>query len=402
MNAVRNLFLLFILLFSIICLNHEEIEVKEFEEKEIVSEFQLFNYKSKFSSFIIIIIKDMNYNINSYDEKILTIFNKATQESKDVFLNEISYYILDDTKNKVREKEYILKFRNYKGGSFIIYNSINSYPLINLENGFNLRYNFNREQKVIKLFFNTGTLQENILLDVYPKENIKIIKVSSSDSEEAIEIKGNSAELTKDYKYKIEYSYKGYQLEIFFKKREIINYNINDELKLNLNFELPNFLILNPSDYNKIIIYSYLYYYNFMFYNIEMAEIVSKKIESWNNIKFMNSTWMSTQNVYEISTTRLNKTYLLLKIILSNRFSLDNTGYFYKFKIFKEFSKSIEPLNSAEETLITEFFVNNIILITSNISNLRTFENNQSSSFIYQRESSYFSFIILPTQVFRL
>ena len=112
----------------------------------------------------------------------------------------------------------------------------------------------------------------------------------------------------------------------------------------------------------------------------------------------MNSTWMSTQNVYEINTTKLNKTYILLKIILSNRFSLDNTGYFYKFKIFKEFSKSIEPLNSAEETLITEFFVNNIILITSNISNLRTFENNQSSSFIYQRESSYFSFNILPTQ----
>ena len=124
MNAVRNLFLLFILLFSIICLNHEEIEVKEFEEKEIVSELQIFNYKSKFYSFIIIIIKNMNYNINSYDEKILTIFNKATQESKDVFLNEISYYILDDTKNKVREKEYILKFRNYKGGSFIIYDSV--------------------------------------------------------------------------------------------------------------------------------------------------------------------------------------------------------------------------------------------------------------------------------------
>ena len=108
----------------------------------------------------------MNYNINSYDEKILTIFDKATEETKDYPLKEIKYIILDDTKNKNGENEYILKFRNYNEGSFIIYNSINSYPLKNLEKGFNLRYNYGLEQKDIKLFFDTEILQENIILDI--------------------------------------------------------------------------------------------------------------------------------------------------------------------------------------------------------------------------------------------
>ena len=161
MNTARNIFIFLVLFILIICQNNEEREAIEFEENEIISEIQRFNYKSKYSSFIIIILKNMNYNINSYDEKILTIFDKATEETKDYPLKEIKYIILDDTKNKNGENEYILKFRNYKGGSFIIYNSLNSYPLKNLEKGFNLRYNYGLEQKDIKLFFDTEILQEN-------------------------------------------------------------------------------------------------------------------------------------------------------------------------------------------------------------------------------------------------
>ena len=87
-----------------------------------------------------------------------------------------------------------------------------------------------------------------------------------------------------------------------------------------------------------------------MNYNVEIAEIESPIIESWNDIKFFNSSWLSTQNVYEINTTKLNnQTYLLIKMIISIRFSGDNSGYFYKFKIFKEFKKGIESLNSTEE-----------------------------------------------------
>ena len=55
-------------------------------------------------------------------------------------------------------------------------------------------------------------------------------------------------------------------------------------------------------------------------------------------------------------------------------------------------------MQSTEETLIIENNLYNTIFITSNISNLRTFENNKSSSFIYQRKSSSFSFIVLPSQ----
>ena len=165
MKAI-NLLLIFILLFSIFC--QEEKEAKEFEENEITSEVQKFTYISKYPSMIIMIIKNENYNINSYEEKFLTVYNKASQEYKEISLHEITYCLLEDVPNKL-ENKYFLKFKNYKGGSFIIYNSIHSYPLKNLEKDFKFKYNFGflSNQKEINLFFNTEKLQENHLLDIY-------------------------------------------------------------------------------------------------------------------------------------------------------------------------------------------------------------------------------------------
>ena len=393
MNTVQNLILVLFLLFSTLC--QDEMQANEFEENEIISEVQLFSFKTIHPSMIVLIMKNENYNINSHDEKMLTIYNKSSKESKECLLYGISYCILDDSKNK-GENEYILKFKNYKGGSFIIYNSLNAYPLKNLENGFNLRYTFDSD-KDINLNFYTEVLRENVLLDLYPGESIKIKKVLDTGTEETMQIKDNLIELPKNFKYKIEFIQKDYKFEISIKKRETLNYVINDELKLNL-YQTPCFIIIKPSDYNNDIIYSYLYYYDYVSYQIEMAEIDSEIIKNWNEIEYFNETRTNTFGVYEINTINVTKTYLLIKLTLLNRFNNDNIDYFYTFKIFKEFRNHLEPINSQEETLIIEYWNNKMIFISSTTSNLRTFEKQESNSLIYQKQSSYLPFIILPTQ----
>ena len=394
MKAI-NLLLIFILLFSIFC--QEEKEAKEFEENEITSEVQKFTYKSKYPSMIIMIIKNENYNINSYEEKFLTVYNKASQEYKEISLHEITYCLLEDVPNKL-ENKYFLKFKNYKGGSFIIYNSIHSYPLKNLEKDFKFKYNFGflSNQKEINLFFNTEKLQENHLLDIYPGDSMTIRKISDDGTEEMLKIKDNSIELPKGYKYLFEFNYKDKKFNICIKKREIISYQINEEIKLNLFNLIPYFITIKPSEYNKEIIYSYLYYHKFISYEIEIAEIDSEKIDSWKDIEYLNKTFSSTENVYEIYTNNVTKNYLLIKIIISDRFNEENIDFFYTYKIFKEFSNNLEYHNITNELLIIEYSINNMIFITSNISNIRTFEKNETNSFIYQRESHFFAFKVFP------
>ena len=395
MNSMKVLILILMIFSSIIC--QEDTEAIEFEENLIKSDFQQFSYKTIKTSMIILIAKNSNLNINSYDEKILTIYNKNTKESKDYQLSGISYIVFDDIPNE-KELQYIFKFKNYNEGNFIVYSSANSFPLKQIEKGFSLQYYFSSGKKDINLTFHTNILKDDILLDIYPGEKIKVKKISNTGSEEIVQIKNNVIKLSKDYKYAFEYYYYTNQFEIAIKKRELINYNKNSELKLNLYNHIPNFILIKLSEYNNDIIYSYLYYYDYISYDIEISEIESDKIDNWENIEFTNKTRINTQNVYEIYTKSLNKTYILIKLTIIRFLLYENKDYFYTFKIFQNYRTNLEPIISQEETLVIYEAKNKMIFIQSDVTNLRTFENKEAKSVIYQRESEYFPFIIMPTE----
>ena len=264
------LILIFLTISSVFC--QDDSEAKEFEENEIKSEIHQFNYKAKKNSMVILIIKNVNYNINSYDEKVLTVFNKDTEETREYYLSGISFCVLEESQNEI-ETKYIFKFKNYNGGSFIVYSSVNSFPLKYLEKSFNLHYYFSSGKRNNNLNFFTEFLKEDIFLDIYPGDNMKIKKISKTGSEEILQVKNNFIELSKDYKYIFEYSLYSDQIEIAIKKREVIHYNSNDELKINLYNLVPYFVLIEPFKFDYDFIYSYLYYYDHISYDIGILQI---------------------------------------------------------------------------------------------------------------------------------
>ena len=393
---MQSIIILLILFYSFLC--QDVTDAKEFEENEIKSEIQQFSYKAKKTSMVILIVKNGNYNPNSFETKTLTVFDRIIQKSKDYALYGLSYFILDDTQNE-EEIDLILKFKNYKDGYFIIYNSDDAFPIKNFEKGFNLKYSFSSEKKDISLSFYSEILKDNIYLDINPEQGIAIKKLTDTGEEEALQIKNNFVELPKDYKYIIEYNNYVDNIEIAFKKREIIHYKINDEIKLNLYNLIPYYILIKPSDYNSDIIYSYLYYYDYISYEIEISEVDSEFIDNWDKIEFLNKTRKTTQKVYEIYNQNINKTYLLIKLtVLKFSRTIENNDNYYTFKIFVNFRTELDPILSQEETLIIQEWRNQMIFISSTFPNLRTFEIKEPNSIIYQRKSEYFPFIVLPTE----
>ena len=312
---------------------------------------------------ILILTKNENININSYDEKVLTIYNKITQESKDYTLSSYNYIILEDIPNE-NELEYIFKFKHYNKGNFIVFSSSHSFPLNLLEKGFGFLYYFSSGKKDVNLTFHTEMLKENTFLDgflyyfssgkkdvnltfhtemlkentfldIYPGDKITLKKISKTGSEEIVQIKNNFIELSKDYKYIIHYYYFTNQFEISIKKREIITYNKSNEYRLNLYNQIPNFILIQLSQYNNDIIYNYLYYYDYIAYDIEISEIDTDKIDDWDKIKFINNTRINTQSVYELNTKCVNTTYILIKLTIIRFLFYENQDYFYTYKIFE-------------------------------------------------------------------
>ena len=395
MKSIKNLILFIVSLASILC--QDDTKAIEFEENAIESEFQQFSYTTNKTSMILLLVKNENININSYEEKILTIYNKITQESKDYSLSGYTYIILDDIPNE-KEIEYIFKFKNYNSGNFIVYSSSHSFPLKLLEKGFGFLYYFSSGKKDVNLTFHTDILKDNIFLDIYPCDKITLKKISETGSEEIVPIKNNFIELSKDYKYNIDYFYNTNQFEIAIKKREIITYNKNSEFKLNLYNQIPNFILIKPSEYNNDIIYNYLYYYDYIAYDIEINGTDTDNIDNWDDIKFINNTRINTQSVYEINFKDLNTTYILIKLTIIRFIYYENQDYFYTYKIFENYRDTLDPLISEEETLIIYEWKNKMIFIESTISNLRTFENTEPSSVVYQRSSDSFAFIVLATE----
>ena len=389
------LILIFLTISSVFC--QDDSEAKEFEENEIKSEIHQFNYKAKKNSMVILIIKNVNYNINSYDEKVLTVFNKDTEETREYYLSGISFCVLEEAQNEI-ETKYIFKFKNYNGGSFIVYSSVNSFPLKYLEKSFNLHYYFSSGKRNNNLNFFTEFLKEDIFLDIYPGDNMKIKKISKTGSEEILQVKNNFIELSKDYKYIFEYSLYSDQIEIAIKKREVIHYNSNDELKINLYNLVPYFVLIEPFKFDYDFIYSYLYYYDHISYDIGISEIKSDIIENWDDIEYVNTTRITTNKVYEISTKNISKSYLMIKLTVIRYYLKDNEDYFYIFKIFQNYKTNLDPLINQEEILNINDFSNKMIFISSNISNLRTFAKNETDTLIYQRQSYYFPFIIEPKE----
>ena len=171
MNLKNYLIIFLVLLSSTFCL--KSIEAREFEENEINSESQQFIYKTSKPSMIILIIKNEKIIPNTDDSIALTIINAETRKTEQINLSNFYSTIISDSQNK-ENAEYILKFKNYEGGKFIIYNSANAYPLKDLEKGYNLDYKKFNSYININLSFTTEILKVDILLDVYPtNENNK-------------------------------------------------------------------------------------------------------------------------------------------------------------------------------------------------------------------------------------
>ena len=392
---MKNIIIFALLVSLILC--QEDTKAIEFEENPIQSELHQFSYKTNKTSMILILTKNENININSYDEKVLTIYNKITQESKDYTLSSYNYIILEDVPNE-NEFEYIFKFKNYNKGNFIVFSSSHSFPLNLFEKGFGFLYYFSSGKKDVNLTFHTEMLKENTFLDIYPGDKITLKKISKTGSEEIVQIKNNFIELSKDNKYIIHYYYFTNQFEISIKKREIITYNKSNEYRLNLYNQIPNFILIQPSQYNNDIIYNYLYYYDYIAYDIEISEIDTDKIDDWDKIEFINNTRINTQSVYEINTKSVNTTYILIKLTIIRFLFYENQDYFYTYKIFEKYQTELEPILSNEETLIIYEWKNKMVFIESNIANLRSFENKEPNTVVYQRDSDSFAFIILPTK----
>ena len=395
MNRLNYLIIFLVILSSAFCQKYTE--AKEFEENEINSDHQQFVYKASKPSKIILIIENEKIIQNSNNKITLTIINILTRKSEEISINNIYHGIITDSQNE-ENAEYILKFKNYEGGKFIIYNSANAYPLKDFEKGYNLDYYKYPSYIDINLAFTTEILKEDILLDVYPGEKMKIIKTSDTGIEKPLEINNNHAILSKDFKYRIEFNENhSYKFSVAIKKREIINYKINDEVKLKLFKGIPFFFLLEVSEYDTEIIYSYMYSIEESWYNISISEVESKNIDDWDNIYFYNETIkLYSGKVYGIYTQKLNKTYLLIKYILTSTDSIN----FYTFKIFQnigEYSFIIRDKLEKEQLMIESTYRDNLYLVVSNISNLRTFENKDSRNFIYRQGFKYFSYIALPT-----
>ena len=84
-----------------------------------------------------------------------------------------------------------------------------------------MKYYFFSEKRYINLVFTTETLKDDALLDILPGEKMKVTKISDTGSEEQLEIINNSTQLSKDYKYKIEFTENFQIFEVGIKKREV-------------------------------------------------------------------------------------------------------------------------------------------------------------------------------------
>ena len=209
-------------------------------------------------------------------------------------------------------------------------------------------------------------------MDIYPGENFKIKNLSNIASNDVLPIENNFIELNKGYNYSIEFCMKDNLIKMSIKKREIINYTKNKELKFNLFNQVPYFILINIKDFDTDIIYSYLYSMPSIYYNIEIAEVESEIFGNWTQIEFINKRRINRENAYKINVKETNTNFTLIKITIDT--IAYNTEPFYIFKIFTNYETEFVPIDSVNEALIIHFWQNEMIFIISNITNLKSFE----------------------------
>ena len=398
--------IIFVIIFDIFLCKDIAI-AKEFEENKISSDTEKFSFKARNIGFLIIIIKNQDLDRNIDTNKKLFIFDSFSQSSRDYDLDCIKYIILDD-EPKETEIEYILKFKNYNAGSFIIFNSENSFPIGQFEKEFSLTF-YSEKTTYANLTIVSEVLAQDIIIDISCDlySDIKIINISENIEEDII-IKGsNSLELKKGSKYKFIRLLGGLEkINFGLKKREIIKYNKDDELKLNIYYDLPIYISIKVSDFSneQNIIYTHLHNKENYIYNLTVADLQTDNVISWDNINFVEKN-EGDLICRKIDINETNVSYKLLKINLPK-----NDYFFAIFKIVENYYKGyISSSITTKEILFYNSFPHEFVpdmIYFSDISNIRKFEEKQPRTFIYEKRYSssisyddyyIFSFIILPT-----
>ena len=168
------------LFFTLLNISSCEIftEAREFEENKITLNNQKFRFKTQNIKYLIIIIVNEYLPEDVDIERKFIIYNTKYSFSHNYDLESFYCYI-DEPGDIQNEIEYYIRFKNYKGGYFIIYNSANIFPLKQFEKGYSLYIIYYRSSN-ITLNFISDILNDDILLDIYPSSLFKIKNVNNN------------------------------------------------------------------------------------------------------------------------------------------------------------------------------------------------------------------------------
>ena len=403
MSIFKYLILFLIFLSNISC---EVIkEAKEFEENKITSNFEKFRFKTKDILNLVLIVANENLSEDVNIERKLVKSTNDLIKTIEYNLDSFNYYI-DDFYSTKEEMEYFLRFQNYKDGYFIIYNLDKNFPLKQFEKGFSFYKPYVYQN--MNFIFISDTLEDDTLLDIYPNKNFNIKKISDN-SDEFLPIINGQILLKKGSKYRLEYNYKSSEsssINIVIKKREVIYYKPNEEPSIKIFYSAPIYILFKANDFNikYNMSYAFLHHDSYLKYAYQIANIESTNIQ-WDNLEFSKKEDLVAREVFDINFNNYKKDYILIKINITSDYSF-YTSYsqpLCKFKIFQEYYQSYDynhKIKSNEALYIGYNYGYNYPKIAiSNITNLRTFNKNESKNFIYKKDASHFNFIILHSEM---
>ena len=393
MKSLSNIILLFLLINEFPCDDIEQ--AVEFDQNIIQSDLAKFSFKANNISFIVIITENTNLIEDTDDQKKLTVVSSYMNQAQEYNLLRYNYFMIEDAP-KNQSVEFLLKFKNYKNGSFIIFNSANPFQIKIFEKVFSLDYNLQKESK-IKLDFVSDILINNIHLEFNRilNGNKIYVKNLSNDSSSYVQINNSQIDLKKGSRYAIQFIGNEKHINFVIQKSEYIYYNINDELKLTLFWKIPVYILFKVSDFmnTKSEIYLHLHEKKVQKYYLATAYLNSTYIQSLQDLDLVNQSSIYPYNVYKLNLENSNQ-FILSKIYLDN---FENPSYTHPiFKIFHNF----ETLVMSDKEILNhkEYDFNCDAFVFSNITNLRTFEDYEPKSIIYSKDLRSFSFIILPPE----
>ena len=165
--SLPKLFFIFLLLLNELSCN-SIIDLKEFEENKIISNYDNFRFKVNNLKTLILIAGNPNQSEEINIERNLIASNSY---SKNRTIDDLKKFVcFYSYSNYIQECELILRFKNYKDGYFIVYNNANYYPLKKFEKSyyFSFSYSFFVKSTKTNLHFNSDILENDTLIDIYP------------------------------------------------------------------------------------------------------------------------------------------------------------------------------------------------------------------------------------------